>query len=123
MARRKKRQEGEQTEAMIRAGGNTQKLQAGFVDELVRLLVEEEPIKAARKDILAAAKDNGLNTKALTQAAKFKHADGEKRRGMQQTAQDIETYLAAVQLTLFETVEEVAPTSKKPTKAADKNLH
>lgn len=113
----------EDTEAYQRAGGNTQKLQAGFINELVHLLVEEEPIKQARKDIMAAAKDNGLNTKALALAAKYKHADSQKRAGMTQTAKDAEVYLAAVQLSLFDGVEEAAKTSKKPVKAADKNLH
>ncbi len=109
---RRKKPEGE-TEAMQRAGGNTQKLQAGFVNELVNLLVEEEPIKEARKAIMAAAKDNGLNTKALTAAAKFKHADSEKRKAYTETIEACDQYLAAVQLSLFPGEEKASPELKK----------
>lgn len=98
--------------------GNTQKLTESFINEMVAVEDEMEPLKERMKDLKSAAKDNGLNTKALANAVKFKRADAEKRRGMQQTAQDTDTYLTFIQLTLFP-----GDTPEAAVKQADKTKH
>ncbi len=97
--------------------GNTQKLIESFVNEMVACEDEMQPHKDHMKDLKTAAKDNGLNTAALAIAVKFKRADAEKKRGMQQTAADAEVYLAAVQLTLF------PGDAPAPTTPIDKSKH
>lgn len=81
--------------------GNMAKLTESFVNEIVRVEDEMEPLKEEIKDLKASAKSNGLNPLAIANAVKFKRANDKKRRGMQQTAQDTETYLSFLQLTLF----------------------
>ena len=104
-------------EALQRAGGNMQKLQEGMINELVQVLTEEEPLKQRRRDILASAKDEGLDTWALAQAAKFKYGDAEQRRRAQEKVRNLDAYLCAVQLNLF------AAEPDEPKKNGDKNLH
>lgn len=81
--------------------GNMQKLTESFISEIIAVEDEMEPLKERRKDLMTAAKDNNLNTKALANAVKFKRADADRRRGMQQTAADTDVYLSFVQLTLW----------------------
>lgn len=81
--------------------GNSQKLREGFVKEVAAVLKDMEPLQERKKDLMQAAKDNGLDTKALALAAKYYNADSEKRRKTQETLQEAEVMLSCVQLTLF----------------------
>lgn len=86
-------------------GTNTSKLITGFIDELTR--VEDEldrvskPHKEHRKDILQAAKDNGLKVASLKKAVKFKRAEEQKRAAMKEEEKTTEIYLSFIQLSLF----------------------
>lgn len=81
---------------------NTSKLVTGFIKEIAQVDDKMEPLKEARADLVKAAKDNGLNSKAIANAVKFYRAESEKRLGMAVTAKDTETYLSFINLSLFD---------------------